>query len=194
MSKVIILLNGPPRSGKDTVGDIIRKTLNHCQDYKMSTPLKKAFRDIMGIDFVLAKHLLEESKDKPLYSDSSATPRDVQISLSEDCMKPLFGKHIFGKIAVNNITSIPGKYIVVTDCGFGPEIVPLQEHYGYNMVYAIQIKREGCDYSIDSRSNIDFTHYQVPFEVLNNKYDMDMLEVQVRRILRKWEFLDDESN
>ena len=190
--KNIILLNGPPRSGKDTVADIMRKTLSHCQDYKMSMPLKKAFRELMAIDLVLAKHLLEEKKDEPLYRDFDATPRDVQIALSENVMKPLFGDEAFGRIAVNAITSIPGKYIVISDCGFGPEIVPLQKQYGYDKVYGIRISRPDCDYSNDSRSDVDFDAYNVPWESIHNQYEMEMLEAQVRKVLRKWEFLDDD--
>ena len=189
---MIILLNGPPRSGKGTIAKIIKSKLGHmCSEYKMSKPLKNAFKELLAIDWELANHLLEEKKDDPLYSTADATPRDIQIALSEQVLKPLLGHDALGKIAVNALMQFPFKHCVISDVGFDAEVKPLQERYGYNDVKAIRISRPDTNYDNDSRSYLDYGPMGIGYEELSNEFDLDLLDRQVHKILVKWELLDE---
>ena len=187
---MIILLNGPPRSGKDTVYRLIRKYLTNSQEYKMSSPLKKCFLNMFNTDTKTASMLLEgEYKDTPFMRGSDMSPRQFQIDMSEEFMKPKFGIDVFGRIAVFGIKQLMAKHAIISDCGFAEEIKPIQEEFGYDNILAIQLSRPNCDYTNDSRGDLDFEALRIPHVKLNNDYDLEMLEVQVKRILKKWELI-----
>jgi len=189
---MIILLNGPSNSGKDTVCKLIRKILgrNMTVEYKMNRPLRRAFKEMFGMDSQLTDYLLNEGKDKPLFQDNPITPRQWIINTS-NYMIETFGEDIFGAIAVHSMAGIAFEHCVI-DCGLAPEIKPLQKRYGYDKVHAIQLSRTGCNYDNDSRSNLDFVKLDVPFINLVNDYELELLERQVEKILIKWELISDE--
>ena len=96
MSK-IILLNGPPSSGKDTAAKFIRQwynndeisnIFNRCTLDRMSMPIKRAFAGTMNLP------ITEDGEVQPFESDKEAvipqfgiSYRQWQISFSEDFLK-----------------------------------------------------------------------------------------------------------
>ena len=188
---MIILLNGPPGCGKDTIAKIIKKKIGS-KDYKMSRPIKQAFGALFGLQGELLHEMIEgEFKDVAQWKDSQYTPRDVLINLSEDFMKPRFGKDIFGQSAVNFLQRLSFTHLTISDTGFNAEVPPICQWYGYHKVKAILIDRKGCKW--DSRERIDVTALGIDGYILNNAHDLDMLDAQVHRVLRKWELVDDGS-
>jgi hypothetical protein len=188
---MIILLNGPPSCGKDTIAKIIKKKIGS-KDYKMAKPIKDAFSALFGIQGELLHELMEERKDEAFFTaDANITPREVLIKLSEDFMKPLLGNDCFGQVAVNNIGKIAWKHLTISDCGFNAEVPPIAKAYGCDKVKTILIEREGCKW--DSRERLNLHRLGIEGIYLKNNYDLDLLDTQVNRILVKWGLLDEGS-
>jgi hypothetical protein len=183
----IILLNGPPRSGKDTAANfIIKNSERHFTEYKMSRPLKRGIAtmwELTGED----QKFIEEHKDEELdiFND---TYRNVQISLSEDWFKPKFGIDIFGHLAVRAIQGM-ASHVVISDIGFPDEVRPLRKAFG-DTLKLIRLHRPGCDFSNDSRSYLSdgLFHSHCVRDVKNYYDDLEVFELQIRKVLREWGF------
>lgn len=189
---MIILLNGPPGSGKDTIGNIIARLVPSCVKYKMSHPLKKALQVLLGIDDRLwATYLSSDWKDEPFDIFPSTTPRQALIKLSEEFVKPLFGNDFFGHLTVQAIQKLASRHVVITDTGFTDEVKPILDHYRPANVRIIQIHRPGHGYTEDSRDyvNIDMLGMQPHWTTIVNEHDLHLLEAQVKRIMAKWDLL-----
>ena len=180
---VIVCLNGPPRSGKDTAASAVVSSLSAFH-YKMSHPLKVAIPTFMGMED--RKMYLEENKDTPLPQLFGKTYRELQIGLSELWAKPLMGAGVFGQIAANIIKGHvgPGRVAVISDCGFASEIPPLVKIVGPRNVLIIQLVRDGCTFENDSRSYIEVDG--VSMIQLHNKYDVETFKPQVVRAVERW--------
>ena len=184
---MIIFLNGPPGSGKDTIAKIIAKRLFSVKDVKLSGPLKDCFREMFRLSPQVAKEWLNEHKETSFIA--GVTPRQFQIKLSEEFMKPLFGDDVFGQIGVRTINNSMARHITISDVGFIEEVKAIIRNFGKKGVKAIQINRPGHDYKNDSRGYIDFDSLEIQWNKLDNQYDEVLLEIQVERILKKWTLL-----
>jgi len=114
---------------------------------------------MFGMDVDRYHEIIEDGRLKersnPQLMGMSA--REAQIWLSEDVMKPKFGKDVFGQIAANKIESIRPercRRFVVTDCGFTEEAEVLVKRFP-GQVRVVQIQREGCSFDGDSRDWLD---------------------------------------
>ena len=131
MTKVIFL-NGPPRSGKDTVGEIIQTLVPGSRVTKMAHSLKVGthafFRALHGrltpttLHAVLDDATHEDMKDEPLPLFFGKIPRKVWIDVSEKLIKPMFGDEFWGEIVAKRIMSASKKIPlwIITDTGFEP--------------------------------------------------------------------------
>ena len=181
MTHKIILLNGPPSSGKDTASKIIRYKCG-ARKYKMSRPLKIGLCEFFQFDVSHAIDQLEPNKDKqvePLFRTADGgqmdvmTWRQVQISLSETWAKPLFGDDIIGRLAVSYLCK-PTSFslTVISDCGFRHEMIPLIKQFGADNLFLIQLTRDGCTYEGDSRSYVELDDLGVTTVLLDNRYPL----------------------
>ena len=165
----VLLLNGPPGSGKDLLGELICNRLQepgsvYYQRYKMSQPLK----DGICAAFHLPFEYLEARKDRPLPELHGRTFRQLQISMSEDWLKSLYSQRIFGEIAVRHMRAGNANVWVVTDSGFTGEALPIVEEFGQDNVTCLQLYRQGCDFSADSRGYIDAETLGIRYMALAN--------------------------
>ena len=208
----VIFVNGPPRSGKDTATSALKDLYNlsgpeaerairdgsmqpgarHCIAPKMSQPLKDAIMTLFG--FTSARMaMIETMKDKPSDFLMGRTYRQVQISLSEHFMKPLFGKGIFGKLLLARImprlrSDAPPELVVISDSGFAEECTPIMQHVEPENCLLLHLQREGCTYERDSRSYIDLPVTTVQ---LNNDGTKEAFEKRVVAVVTS--FLDNEE-
>lgn len=155
MSHKIILLNGPPRSGKDTAADYLLENLKGSQHLKFAEPLRRAVPAMYGISEKRWDFLYHEAKELPCDDLLGLSVRQAMISASEDWMKPLHGADVFGKIAAQKIKRMRKGTIVISDCGFDSEVAPLVEEFGARNLLVIAIKRKGCNFKNDSRGYIE---------------------------------------
>lgn len=173
----ILLLNGAPRCGKDTVSRILKdssSTTVHQEKFAM--PMKRSVPLIYGIPFAVWSEDLDtaENKDYPCDQFFGKTPREVQISLSEAFLKPLHGKEVFGKLLIRRIEFLVDRKttetVVVSDCGFKEEAMQVVEHFGWWDVTLWRIHRNGCTFAKDSRNHVDLKDLGVAcYDVFNDK-------------------------
>lgn len=167
MAKKIILFNGPPRSGKDTASQIALDLLGERgRFYRFASPLKNAIHSLFGLHGV-DEEWFTDVKNVAVPDLYDWTPRELYIWLSEDVVKPKFGKDFFGQAAVNYIRSLPdGVTVVVSDCGFQNEVDVLINDFGADSVIVVQMSRDGTCFDDDSRGDVTAPLYT--YSLANN--------------------------
>lgn len=151
----IVLLNGPPRCGKDTAAVALTNAIPNSVHHKFADPLRNAVPAMFGIGHDLWQTLYLYNKDVRTSVLFGMSPREAMIWLSEEVMKPKFGVEVFGKIAAQTIASYPQETVVVSDSGFAREVMPLIDAFGVDNLLIVQIRRPGQTFDGDSRGWVD---------------------------------------
>jgi len=169
----VILLNGPPRCGKDTVGLMIAEQCVHVSLRKFAQPIIDGMQAMFGVSCVDGM-----DKGEPSNNLFGFTRRQIAISLSEDWVKKKFGYDTFGRILLNTMgRNDIGRTVVVTDSGFSHEASPIIEMFRPNDIHIVHIKRPGKDFKNDSRS---YWHSpKVRSHTILNDGSLDELQSQV---------------
>ncbi len=147
---MIILLNGPPRTGKDSVARHLASTLSF-RHLKFATPLKAMTHAMYGIYY--GSEAFDSVKDIKSPFFLGDTPRNAYIEVSEKMVKPVKGKDFFGRVALSTIEreKICGcNRIVFSDCGFAEEVKCLR----HLQPILIRLHRAGHNFAGDSRDYI----------------------------------------
>lgn len=146
MTKILIL-NGPPRCGKDTAADAITEMFD-AEHIKLSKPLKDFAHYVIGGDL----EVLEQNKEKnlPIYNMSY---REMQIFLFQAIAKGL-GEQWLGKITARNIRNSENDLFVMSDGGRPEDLEPLFRAFPSGSIMIVQIMREGCFFNNDIRQYI----------------------------------------
>lgn len=153
MAKIIVL-NAPPRAGKDTIAAKL------CGKYNV---LPGMFKRSM---FEIAKAILghesyatflrvyeTDAKDTDHLSIlGGMTCREFMIWISEDVIKPKFGKRHFGDMSAEHLHFEGGNTYVFSDGGFPDEVEALLD--AGHQVNIFRLHRTGFDFSKDSRDYI----------------------------------------
>lgn len=193
----VILLNGPPRSGKDTIAEALCDalfevdTLRDYDTYKFAWAIKNPVKAMFRLNDDEYKHYFETAaKDEPQEIFHGKTPRSVLISLSEQWAKPMFGKEIYGEIAGRYLSKTFGddgyenELIIVSDCGFEEELQGLFKFVPPEKCGIFRIQREGASYKSDSRGYVENT--QVAFNnVLDNNRDVSYAVQDIMTTLKE---------
>ena len=110
----IILLNGPPRAGKDEYCKGILNAFPDARHLKFAQPL----RDAVCTFFKVEDYEIEDLKAR------DKRVRSFMISLSEKTTKPLLGKDYFGVRAAKAVRALEHsvELFVVSDAGFQYEV------------------------------------------------------------------------
>ena len=184
----IILLNGPPRSGKDIAATFIRKDLgaDKCTNFPTKQPLWDIFQAMFAFT-EMQLHNMVNTQQKDIQQDmlNGFTPREVLIELSEQFIKPRFGNGFFGEILARRISNSPCMYATVSDTGFTEEVRELTRKFSRSDIFCIQLERDGCSFDADSRHYIDCDSIGIMSAHIKNNLDLDMYRIQLRRAL-KW--------
>lgn len=182
----ILLLNGAPRSGKDTVSQMLKDSASSSiHQEKFARPMKIAVPLIYGISREQWENELDTARNKDLACSQffGKTPREVQIALSEDYLKPMHGKSVFGELLARRISGLKDRSfletVIVSDSGFYHEAKELIDVFGANNIQLWRIHREGCNFSKDSRNHIDLKDDGVVCYDVNNNGSMDDLRCLV---------------
>lgn len=166
MTKVIVL-NGPPQSGKDT---IVKYLINNWPDVferlKFATPLKEACHVLCGE--ASGHEDFEVTKDEPCNFFFGVSPREFYIDIGE-YVKRRYTQEFFGMVFLRRYRWLgveqSKKVVLITDCGFGQELEPLIRYFENENMCLIRIRREGRGFEGDSRGYIS--------GVLEREYDVD---------------------
>ena len=154
---VVVILNGPPGVGKDTLAKLLTAKRNHfyarncTKVMEFKAPMFELARIASGLtqqefDFVYRRDQKEHAQ--PQLGGLSA--RQYMIKISEEWIKPIFGKQHFGKLAKCAISAAECNidYFIFSDGGFIDELVPLCDEH---TVYVVRLHSDGYEYGTDSR-------------------------------------------
>lgn len=158
----VIVFNGAPGCGKDesVLALVKNKGVVH---FSFKNSLKRITLAIYGVsEGVWDSWYTREGKELPRPELDGLSCRQALIKVSEQIIKPNFGKDFFGKSEAKFLKQFVGADSDVysaacSDGGFNEEIIPLVDMFGEENVYVVQIIREGCTFEGDSRNWIDTT-------------------------------------
>jgi hypothetical protein len=171
--KQIIILNGPPRCGKDTLAKYLCKKYPFFYHYKFANELKVIAHRLYNTP-EQAPDAYEKFKDRPMTEFLNLTPRQAYINLSEDYIKKHHGKEFFGLQLIASIKKVPDNnenVFVISDGGFAEELLPLVENFKPQMLTILHIHRQGCNFDNDSRHYISedrFGKFGIKFLSVDN--------------------------
>lgn len=147
---MIIIFNGPPGTGKDEVCLFLKNKMNFKHIEFKDTLFDETcnYFDVSKNWFMTgySDRSIKERKEVALGGRSR---RDALIYVSEDVIKPKHGKDYFGVKVCERIEK--GVNYCFSDGGFKEEILPIINIVGTNKICLVQLTREGCDFSSDSR-------------------------------------------
>lgn len=177
----IILLNGPPSSGKDTAAKHIRKNAGWLTPSdkpapmimldRMSMPIKRAFAGTMGLP-ITEDGIVEpwESKKEEVIPEFGISYRQWQIDFSESFLKN-YNIAIFGQLLSARIERRFSKGIanlmVIPDCGFPIEIDTIYEDFPHEDILLIRCHRPGFTFKGDSRGYVRAPQGCAVFDPIN---------------------------
>lgn len=200
----VIVFNGPARSGKDSASSYMSEIMNNSYHLAFKDELFKICANTLSIsveDYQTdydrqtpdkvwwMKDLVSISTSASMVSpreQNNFSQRDFLIHMSENVIKPSFGKDAFGKAFVN---SLPEEGIVfVSDSGFPEELQPVIDHVGTENVLVIRIQREGCSFEGDSRDYLTpemFDDKVQFYQIVNNGTELEFLK-NVEELVEMW--------
>lgn len=167
---ICIILNGPPGVGKDTLANHLCERISSFNRMEFKEPLIKLALQLSGVSRKLwDAHYTQEFKNTPwdrlLERGVPVSPRRYLQFISEDVMKPTFGKDIFGIAALKTIKDHNLRHVVFSDGGFDEEIAVLDNHYQRDECIVIRLHRSGFDFSNDTRKHVYDCNYAIDINV-----------------------------
>lgn len=195
MSPKIVLFNGPPSCGKDTIAGKLAERQNKSVVVKFAAPLKTVAKHLYcgGNQELFDQMDSPEIKNRPHELFFGKSCRRVQIDISEEYAKRMHGPRVFGKILANTVKfkSQEGlELFLVSDSGFRPEAEELVEQFGAENIILVRIHRDGKDFVLpdgtrDSRDYINLDDYGViSLDVTNQEGQVDDVVNQIANVIQ----------
>ena len=165
---MIVLFNGPPRSGKDAGADYFKKNYGW-KHLSFKYQLYKETCNYFGCDYNWFMNRYDDRsvKEVPHMDLGHMSCREAMIYVSEEVVKPKRGLDYFGQLVANEIDLT--KDYAISDGGFVDELIPVVEKVGSKNFVLVQLTRDGEDYSSDSRRYFQGSRIEHEY-VLGNKY------------------------
>ena len=190
---LVVLFNGPPRSGKDSACEIIMKHFPEVHYVYFKEILYSETAKILGLDFNFWAKVCQNGdlKDSPMLVMSAGelmTPRDVLIYLAEKVLKPKHGKEFIARGTAETISGLiqfqreqnnEEAVIVIPDLGFDYEIDTVREMIPNAHVISVAVHRPGFTFEGDSRSYVKHPDFG-----LHNSETYEDLKHKVLRLFR----------
>lgn len=155
----VIMFNGPPGIGKDTIVDIIKGSTYTCT---VSEMIKYECDRYYGIQRGSFSYLMSERdiKDKPFYvdkkiSDKVLSPRDMLIHYADNIAKPEHGQSVFIDKVVQEAIGQHCRDVIFTDLGYDYEVDAFAKYF--DKVIIVQLRHPDFNFNNDSREYISST-------------------------------------
>lgn len=152
---MIVILNGAPGVGKDTIGKMLEDQAGlTIRSFKqpMFDIAKATLGEAGFIKFMeLYDNRLTKEQSTPLLGGLS--PREFMIEISEKWIKPRFGADYFG---CRFVADLPVTGVVATDGGFPDEVRPMLD---VTKVVIVRLHRAGYSFAGDSRRFITYDDF-----------------------------------
>lgn len=127
MSKVVILLNGSKRAGKDFVAQQIKELKPETDIYSFANRMKRIIADTFGI----SREELEKYKNEETVVSIGGVPttnmRKILQRFGTEAMKPIFGSNIWTQLMRADIVKSKSPLIVIPDWRYTSEYTYLSE-------------------------------------------------------------------
>lgn len=152
------IFNGPPGSGKDEACHFLKTNYGYTHVEFKDQLFKETFK-FFGVSkgWFMKGYTDRSMKETPVpelkINGVSLSRRDAMIYVSEQFIKPKYGKDYFGAKTAEKID--PSSNYCFSDGGFVEEIHPLINKVGRDKICIVQLYRTGCSFSSDSRNYID---------------------------------------
>jgi hypothetical protein len=149
----VVIFNGPPGCGKDAAC-LFYKSIGYTHLSFKEELFKETIR-FFGVsrDWFMEGYDNRDIKEKPVselqIAGKKLSRRDAMIYVSEKYIKPKYGKEYFGTQLSKNMNETD--LFCVSDGGFQEELSPIINKFGAENITIIQLTREGCNFSSDSR-------------------------------------------
>ena len=152
----LVLISGPPRSGKSRAGACLSERLG-ADHFALSDVLKRLTHEHFELDPSLAPHHFEEHKDQPRQEFGGLTPREAYIMYSETVLKPRHGNDHLGQRARRRVAGNRDMQVVsvVSGVGFLEEIHPLIDESGARRTLHIRVQSTRATTAEDSRETLE---------------------------------------
>lgn len=178
--KKVVILNGPPGCGKDTLSDYISSAVGFEQmsmkkpmfDIALSMLGEKKFAEFMKL------YNDRETKEMPCDLLGGMSPREFMIHISESFVKPILGKCHFGHLAAEEISKSIAP-VIFSDGGFPDEVMAIADSdFPEVEIILIRLHREGFDFSGDSRNYI-YLHDELHCSANYREVDIHLSEGEI---------------
>ena len=173
MTLRLLLLSGPPRSGKNVAGAAIGKKFD-ADHFALSDRLKTDTHLFYGLGSDISAMHFEDRKDSPCVEFGGLTPRQAYIDFSENHIKPRFGPRRLGELAVPRIRRNldEGRLSILSGIGFLDEVQPLIETASSEFCLHLVVIGTLCANSaiVDSREQLNLSELGVrSSEIVNDR-------------------------
>lgn len=164
--KIVILITGKKRSGKDTVAFMLNKYMDGSKLMSFAYPMKKIIYDTIGITFKQGEYAKNYGKVKaflkfwnPLFLFLDIR-RVLQIFGTEG-MKPWFGNTVWKDLAEKHMNS---DVLIISDWRF-PEESKWSSDY---KIVTVRIEREGLISTDTHASENALNEFETDYTIFNN--------------------------
>ncbi len=179
MKYLLVLISGPPRSGKNRLGNDLSGILD-ADHFALSDALKRMTHAHYGLDPELDVFHFEDRKDAPAKEFGGLTPRAAYIHFSESILKPKHGDDHLGALAKRRIAANRDerRITLLSGIGFEEEAKAVVDVVGADRTLHVELEYpDGSPLSIsDSRRPLDLTSDGVRKLTLIGGFGSDLLE------------------
>lgn len=149
-----IIFNGPPGSGKDEACNFLKTHYGykHLQ-FKDQLFIETVKHYNVSMKWFMERYDDRKIKERPEPELNGLSRRQALIHVSEDVIKPKYGKDYFGAKTAEKLDGVSS--YCFSDGGFLEEVAPLINTVGNDAICIIQLFRNGCSFSGDSRNYIN---------------------------------------
>lgn len=191
----ILILNGPPDTGKDTAADYIAERYGFTK-LEMKGSLRKLAHQIASLEifdpegYCNSLEFDREAKDTHRVSAfGNRTWPEYLIWLSETVAKPIFGDDVFALAAVKAIKDSGADKIVFSDGGFPVEVETLYEAFPGARFMVAQLHREGRTFSSGRKDSRRYVTHPITgdFYHLENNAGLVQFKLELDNLVRKLE-------
>ncbi|MGG5812568.1 hypothetical protein [Falsiroseomonas sp. CW058] len=172
---VVLLINGPPRAGKDTLASHLIERIGGATRRRMAHELKVRTHRLYDCppESWDDPDYYDDVKDVPSAQFHGLSPRAAYIAVSETYFKPTHGEEFFGELFVRWLDGIgpETRLVAVPDSGFLTEVRPILRRVGLSRLLLVRVHAggRGKSFAGDSRGYIDIP--RVPTLDVRNDVD-----------------------
>lgn len=199
----LIVMNGPPYSGKDTLAQLV---LEHIESFNPTTPIKLESLSLplrsIAYAMVGRVYMTQRTDEWNRYAEFKEeyfpslerTGRQLMIDASEQFLKLNYGIEVMAKLLEARNKDFPRNGVmIIRDGGFQIEIEPLIRWVGAENVMIVRVSRPACTFKGDSRESVYHPYERMNMEICNDS-DLDYLRTEAGRLYgrlvnsRGWKF------